>query len=172
MKANNIIVAILALVAGTGLAEVVPLAPIDGATVALVPDAQKKVMSLPTLAERLGLLDEDKTICVGDPWRKSVPFVLKWRATEGERAPWKVEIGKAPDLSDARTWFVGGKECNTKDGECSYAVPMANLEIAREYHWRITGSASCGKTDCGRSCRKVDAHVVSQVKDIMKRRGY
>ena len=24
----------------------------------------------------------------------------------------------------------------------------------------------------GRSCRKVDAHVVSQVKDIMKRRGY
>ena len=24
----------------------------------------------------------------------------------------------------------------------------------------------------GRSCRKVDAHVVSRVKDIMKRRGY
>lgn len=43
MNANNVIVATLVLAAGTGLAAVVPIAPVGGEAVALVPEAQKKV---------------------------------------------------------------------------------------------------------------------------------
>ena len=97
------------LCAMTGFAAVEPTAPVSGAVVPIVPDAQKKVMSLPTLADRLKLFADDKA---GDKalrhdkyWRKPCPLVLKWRTTAGERGPWKVEIGKSPDLSDARVWY-------------------------------------------------------------------
>ena len=120
----------------SAFAAVETVCPGKGETVALVPEMQKKVMSLPTLAERLKAFKGDKTLRHDKSWRKSVPLVLKWKATEGEGSPWKIEIGKSPDLSDARTWFVGDEDCNAKDGERCYAVPMANLEIAMEYHWR------------------------------------
>ena len=89
------------LCALTGFATVEPTAPVSGAVVPIVPDAQKKVMSLPTLADRLKLFADDKA---GDKalrhdkyWRKPCPLVLKWRTTAGERGPWKVEIGRARD---------------------------------------------------------------------------
>ena len=151
-NANSVIVAILALAAGTGLGAVAPIAPAGGEIVALVPEAQKKVMAPLTLAERLKVIEDDKKVRHDHSWQKSVPLVLKWTATEREGAPWKIEIGKAPDLSDARTWFAGEKECKAKDGECSYAVPMANLEVGEEYHWRVTGSARCAKPGCGGKC--------------------
>ena len=50
MNANNVIVAILVLAAGTGLAAVVPIAPVGGEAVALVPEAQKKVVAPMALA--------------------------------------------------------------------------------------------------------------------------
>ena len=140
------------LVAGTGFAAVEPIAPVGGETVALVPEAQKKVMAPPTLAGRLKVFDDDKAVRHDDSWRKSVPLVLKWNATEREGTPWKIEIGKMPDLSDARTWFISDKECEYKDGQCSYVVPMANLEVGEEYRWRVTGRARCAKPDCGRKC--------------------
>jgi len=142
----------VALFAGAGFAAVVPLSPADGDAVALVPEAQKKVMAQPTLAERLKVFEDDKAVRHDHSWRKSVPLVLKWNATERECAPWKIEIGKSPDLSDARTWFAGEKECKANDGECSYVVPMANLEVGEEYRWRVTGSARCAKPDCGSKC--------------------
>ena len=141
-----------ALVAGTGFAAVVPLAPVGGETIALVPEAQKKIMAPATLAERLKVIQDDRKVRHAHSWRKSVPLLLKWTATEREGAPWKIEIGKSPDLSDARTWFAGEKESKAKDGECSYVVPMANLEVGEEYRWRVTGDARCAKPDCGRKC--------------------
>ena len=152
MNANNVIVAILVLAAGTGLAAVVPIAPVGGETVALVPEAQKKVMAPMALAERLKVFDDDRAVRHDDLWGKSVPLVLKWNATEREGAPWKIEIGKSQNLSDARTWFVSDKECKPKDGQCSYVVPMANLEVGAEYRWRVTGNARCARPDCGRKC--------------------
>ena len=149
--------AFLALVAAPASAALVPISPAGGATVALVPDAQKKVMDLPTLAERIALFREDrehggKGIRHDPFWRKSRPFVLTWCATEGETGPWKLEIGKSPDLSDARVWYVGVKNVDPATGRetdqdidgvggerVAYTVPRANLEVARQYYWRVTG---------------------------------
>jgi protein-tyrosine phosphatase len=145
------------------------LEPVGGAEVALVPDAQKKVMSLPTLAERLELFAEDrahgKVIRHDKYWRKSRPLVLKWRTTEGEKGPWKVEIGTTPDLSDARVWFVRVNKVDKASGrdtdkaekeqersEVSYTVPMANLEIARGYYWRVSARGRCKKFNCSQRC--------------------
>ena len=142
------------------LAAIEPLAPGSGEIVALVPDAQKKAMSLPTLDERLKLFAKDRAsgkVLRHDPfWRESKPLELKWRATEGEIGPWKIEIGKSPDLSDARVWYfsdlktdaatgreVGKADAKTAAKELSRTIPMANLEIAREYYWRVTGRIPC-----------------------------
>ena len=145
------------------------LAPVDGAEVALVPEAQKKVMSLPTLDERLKLFEEDrahgKVIRHDKYWRKAKPVVLKWRPTAGERGPWKVEIGTSPDLSDARVWYIrvdkidkisgrstGQAENYQGQKEVSYTVPRANLEIARHYYWRVSARGRCKKFNCNPRC--------------------
>ena len=146
-------------------AEINATSPSAGETVALLPEAQKKVLSLPTLAERLELFAKDKVsgkVLRHDPnWRKSLPLVLKWRATGGEIGPWKVEIGKAADLSDARIWYFSEQKTDAATGrevgktdyvsnwrEVTQTIPMANLEIAREYYWRVSGRVPC-KPDCG-----------------------
>lgn len=135
------------------------VSPTNGEVVALVPDAQKKVMSLPTLADRIKLFDDDKagdkTLRHDSFWRKARPIVLKWRSCEV--GPWKIEIGKSPDLSDARVWYlsaaktdkatgreVGGQGGGAKLRDVSYTVPRANLEIARRYYWRVTSRMRCG----------------------------
>lgn len=142
------------------LAAVEAVSPVGGGTVALVPEAQKKVMSLPTLAERLALFAKDKAsgkVLRDDPlWRKPLPFTLAWQTTGEEVGPWKVEIGKAPDLSDARTWFFPDSEPNADAGhhdvgpdggtaarEVSRTIPMANLEVARDYYWRVSARIPC-----------------------------
>lgn len=163
MKFQIALIACCVVLSGEAAIEL--LAPANGETVALVPDAQKKVMSLPTLEERIRLFQDDRENGKGVRhdkfWRKAKPLVLKWRATEGERGSWKVEIGKSPDLSDARTWYIGaaktdaatGREVGNAEGakpncEKSYTVPMANLEIASEYYWRVTSRGRCGFS-CG-----------------------
>ena len=145
------------------------LAPIEGAEVALVPEAQKKVMAPLTLAERLKLFAEDrahgKVIRHDKYWRKAKPVILKWRSTAGEKGPWKVEIGTSPDLSDARTWYIrvnkidkvsgrdtGKAEKGQEQKEVSYVVPRANLEIARRYYWRVSARRRCAKFNCGPRC--------------------
>jgi len=160
MKINqSVIVLIAACSAATVInAALVPLSPVGGAEVPLVPDAQKKVMSLPTLEERIALFQEDKkngkVIRHDKFWRKARPLVLKWKITEGETGPWKVEIGKKPDLSDARVWYIRAKKVDAATGretgdaasnaEQSFTVPLANLEIARDYYWRVTSRGRCG----------------------------
>ena len=76
----------VATVAG---AAIIPLSPVGGAEVSLVPDAQKKVMSPLTLAERIAIFREDrekngKVIRHDKFWRKPAPLVLKWRTTGKE----------------------------------------------------------------------------------------
>ena len=135
-----------------------PIAPGDGQTVALVPDAQKKVMGLPTLEARLKLFADDRAngkALRHDPnWRKSLPLVLEVRTPQGENGPWKVQIGKKPDLSDARTWYLAtaradkatGRETanSASNGSARIEVPMANLEIATRYYWQVTCRGRCG----------------------------
>ena len=99
-----------AFAVSTLFAALEPLAPCDGKTVQLVPDAQEKVMNLPTLEVRIGLFAEDCATggkISRDPnWRKSLPLVLEVKTTKGEKGPWKVMIGRKSDLSDARVWYL------------------------------------------------------------------
>ena len=105
MKQSSISAVLLAL-SSVASAAIVPVSPIDGKIVALVPDAQKKAMDPPTLQERIALFREDRErggkVIRHDPlWRRAKPFRLVWRATEGESGPWKVEIGKDPGFDGA-----------------------------------------------------------------------
>ena len=149
--------AAIALAAVSTHAAIVPVAPVGGEAVSRVPDTQKKVMDLPTLAERVALFREDREnggkVVRHDPlWRKAKPLTLSWRATEGETGPWKIEIGKDAALLDAQVWYVGVKNVDPATGRetdrdiggvggelVSYTVPRANLEVARDYYWRVSG---------------------------------
>ncbi|MBR0056868.1 MAG: tyrosine-protein phosphatase [Kiritimatiellae bacterium] len=131
-------------VAMSASAALVPVSPVGGDIVALVPDAQKKVMDLPTLEERIALFREDREhggkVIRHDPfWRKARPFTLVWRATEGETGPWKVEIGKNPTFEGADIRYVKSDSIKSEDGVFTYTMPRSNLEIARTYYWRVTG---------------------------------
>ena len=155
-RSASLVMLSAAFAAVTASADIVPVSPV-GDTVARVTDTQKKVMDLPTLAERIALFREDrehggKVIRHDKFWRKARPLVLEWRTTEGETGPWKIEIGKDPDLLDASVWYVSVKQIDQATGRetdkdadgaggavSRYTLPRANLEIGRTYHWRVTG---------------------------------
>ena len=177
MSCSRLLSAVLVLVALTGrAAKIDALSPVAGETVQLVPDAQKRVMTLPTLAERAELLAQDKSVRTDAGWRKSKPLMLAWRIDGKVFGPWKVEIGKSPDLSDARVWYFPIKKIDettgleTGGGETAGAtvveIPMANLEIARTYYWRVTARVPCGpqcspRHDCRKRRRTVSSGIAS-----------
>ena len=154
-----------ALALASASAALVPVSPVDGEVVARVPDAQKKVMDLPALEDRVALFREDRAhgekVIRHDPfWRKAQPLVLKWRATEGETGPWKIEIATDPEFSAPEVFYVGVKSVDPSTGRetdkdlsglggelVSYTVPLANLEIGRAFWWRVTG---LGKPEKGK----------------------
>ena len=167
------------LASGVSFAALEPRAPIGGKVVQRVPDAQKTVMNLPTLEERLRLFAEDrkngKKIRHDPYWRKSLPLVLEVKTTSGETGPWKVMIGKKPDLSDARVWYLKTTTTDKATGREKKAegpkdvqrieVPMANLEIATAYYWKVICRGSCGfgcspKHGCA-ACKKLAESPVS-----------
>ena len=170
----------LAAVAVLGVqAAIEPVAPTGGKTIQLVPDAQKKLMDMPTYQERLEFLQWDrkngKKIRHDKYWRKALPVVLEWKATAGERGPWKIMIGKKPDLSDARVWFKSvrhsdkatGRETGKDQSQVieKYEVPYANLEINATYYWRVCSRGYCG-FGCGphhgcAACKKVCASEIA-----------
>ena len=163
-------------------AAIVPVSPVAGKTIQLVPDAQTKLMNMPTYKERLEFLQWDrangKKVRHDPNWRKALPVVLEWKATAGEKGPWKILIGKKPDLSDARVWFKAVKETDKATGRESgkdqsqknekYEVPYANLEINTTYYWRVCTRGYCGwgcnpKHGC-EACKKVCESEISSFK--------
>ena len=163
-------------------AAIVPVSPVTGKTIQLVPDAQKKLMNMPTYKERLEFLQWDrangKKVRHDPNWRKALPVVLEWKATTGEKGPWKILIGKKPDLSDARVWFKAVKETDKATGRESgkdqsqknekYEVPYANLEINTTYYWRVCTRGYCGwgcnpKHGC-EACKKVCESEIASFK--------
>ena len=134
------------------LAVVELVSPVNDEEVRLLPENQRAVLKLETLEERKALFAKDmengKIIRHGQ-WRESVPLELKWRATAGEYGPWLVEIGKKPDLSDAKfyTWVRNGVETNIV-----HHVRTGNFEIATKYYWRVTPDYYCDKWGHGRTC--------------------
>ena len=165
--------------ASAAFAAIEPVSPVGGAEIAVVPAAQKKVMSLPTLAERQKLFSEDRKngkVIRHDPfWRKAVPFEIRFRATEGEKGPWKILIGKQPDLSDARVWYLSKSHVDKATGredkaaeasaEEKLTIPRANLEVATKYYWKVVCRGRCG-WGCGpkhgcKDCKKLTESPVS-----------
>ena len=143
--------------ASAASAALVPLSPAGGKTVARVPEAQKTVMAPTALQDRIAVFREDrerggKKLLRDKRWRKPLPLVLSWRATEGETGPWKIEISTDPLFENSIVRYVrangvdpvSGRETDKAEeglaGEkMSYTVPCANLEIGRDYFWRVTG---------------------------------
>ena len=163
-------------------AAIVPVSPVTGKTIQLVPDAQKKLMNMPTYKERLEFLQWDrangKKVRHDPNWRKALPVVLEWKATAGEKGPWKILIGKKPDLSDARVWFKavkeaekatgreGGKDQSQKNEKFEEA--SATLEINTTYYWRVCTRGYCGwgcnpKHGC-EACKKVCESEIASFK--------
>ena len=139
-------------------------------------------MNMPTYKERLEFLQWDrangKKVRHDPNWRKALPVVLEWKATAGEKGPWKILIGKKPDLSDARVWFKAVKETDKATGRESgkdqsqknekYEVPYANLEINTTYYWRVCTRGYCGwgcnpKHGC-EACKKVCESEIASFK--------
>ena len=148
----------LSLLSLAASAKIVPVSPAGGVEVSIVPEEQKKLMTLPTYKERLDLLVWDrangKKIRHSGVWQKARPLVLEWQATEGEKGPWKIMIGKKPDLSEARVWFKSvkktdkatGRETGTDGSQAceKFEVPYANLEINTTYYWAVSTRGLCG----------------------------
>ena len=117
---NKLALPIMMLAGVPLFAAVEPVSPVGGETVQLLPDEQRKIMSLPTYDDRLAELktdkDEKKTYFkdVETKWRVAKPLVLKWRTTGGERGPWKILIGKKADLSDATTYWVEARSVESR----------------------------------------------------------
>ena len=169
-----------ALAGLAAFAAIEPVAPVGGREIPLVPDAQKEVMNRPTLADRIAVLAKDretgKRLKHDKLWRKPLPLVLEVRTTRGEKGPWKVLLGRKPDLSDARVWYVRTSETDKATGRESDAgvakdvarieVPMANLEIAARYYWKVVCRGRCG-FGCGprhgcEACKRIVESPVSE----------
>ena len=180
MKLTVAVVGILCL--NALFAAIEPLAPTGGAAVSLLSEAQKKVMVLPTLAERIRIFRDDRksggALAQDRLWRKPKPLVLEFRVTGEENGPWKVEVGKSADLSDARTWYVPVPETEGVTGRevahtgmpevVKITLPMANLEVATRYYWRVSYRGYCGfgcnpKHDCQVCGNRTESPVVSFV---------
>jgi len=173
---NKTNVMVLAALAAMGVqAAIEPVSPKDGATLPLLFEVQKKIMAIPSYDGRLAALQADAKIAKkenrvygrhGSWWRRAQPLVLKWNATEGEKGPWKVELGKAADLSDAKVYYYNSSDVEVdKKGWCKREISRANLEIGATYHWRVTGNVHCpaGKCNHDCSCRKGRKETASPI---------
>lgn len=140
------------------VASIEPLSPVGGETVALLSDAQRDVISLPTFSNRVDRLKEkwlgEELERSRDQWGRSCPLVLRWRATAGEQGPWKIEVGKRAGLSDARVWLVAERKprlCGEKDKSVfGLCISNANLEVGQAYHWKVWSNVKCTRrVACG-----------------------
>ncbi len=152
-----------------------PVSPKDGAELRLLTEAQRKIMGIPSYDRRLEALQDDAKIENKSKrfygrhnagWRRAAPFVVRWIATAGEKGPWKFELGKTSDLSDAkvRYWKDGDVKVDTH-GVYSREVELANLEVGATYHWRITANVRCPKGKCNHDClcKEGRAETVSSI---------
>lgn len=174
---------LLCLAAAPLLAALEPVHPVGGETVPLLPDVQKKVLEIPSLAGRIAYFSDnkgDKTVHCGTLYRTSRPLVFRFRDSGNPdgpswNGPWKVFIGKQPDLSDARVFVLWQDPVpgpNDKSGwdpaavhEYSLEVKDANLEVGTRYYWRISCRRRCNQQchpahGCERS-KKYDETPVS-----------
>lgn len=147
------------------LAAIELVAPANEATVALVPDGQRAVLTNETREAREAVYaaktKEAKKIRRETPWRMAEPVVFRWKVTDGEKGPWEILVGKKPDLSDARHFLFSKANVDAGSGrtkgevaadEVATTLEHLNLEIATKYYWRVIGNVTCGNFGHGRTC--------------------
>ena len=125
-------------------AALVPVSPKDDAIVPLLPDAQKRILALPTKEARNEALEPERhhaTRTEPKPWRQPLPLVLSWQATAKEKGPWKVRISRNEDLSDGVDFLLESSNVKSAVGECATVwtcePPRVNLETGRKYWWSV-----------------------------------
>jgi protein-tyrosine phosphatase len=149
-------VGFIVLAAAAACAAVVPICPVGGERVSLLPDGQLDVIAQQAYSNRIERLRE-KWIGKKDAegqWGMSRPLVLRWRVTDGEQGPWKIEIGKKEDLSDARVWLVAAQKPRLRGEKDTQVFGLkladANLEVGQTYHWRVWSNVKCTRAvSCG-----------------------
>lgn len=140
------------------LAAIVLVTPEDGAEMNLLPEIQRRMMSIPTAEGRLSAVTAEYRRLhpddYGGPsasradrresadwfatdaeWRKYVTPHFVWRLTEGETGPWKIEISKTRDFACP---VVGYTRKKPIAGKVGFGFSYANLEIGTEYFWRVS----------------------------------
>jgi len=108
------------------------LAPAQDATIPLLPDCQRAVITNEMRVAREAALEAFKN---AKDWLKSRDVSFSWRATAGEHWPWEFSISTNSDMSDARVEYIR-METNAQ-GVVRYTLPRANLEIGTRYHWQV-----------------------------------
>ena len=151
----------LALISLAAPAAIEPISPVDGATFTMLPEQQRKIMAIPSYAERLATLKADHDKPHDDryygkdrasKWRISAPLTLRWRTTAGEKGPWKVVIGTKPDLSDAKAYWLESSVSSRKEGEAmrhKWTVTRPNLLLGQTYYWKVWSDIKCKDYSCG-----------------------
>ena len=181
---GTIIAAGVCLAANALLAAIEPASPVRGETVTTIPAAQRELFALPDYGSRIELLKRkwltEDAKSHEDQWGRSCPLVLRWRATDGERGPWKILVGKKADLSDARVWLVEQSRPRLQGEQdrdvFGVSITNANLEVGQTYHWKVwsnvkcTRKISCGSTmagpcECGSACTARASEVATFVTD-------
>lgn len=153
------LVAVIGLLSLVASAAIEPYTPANGSTVALLTEQQKKILAMPTYAERLAELKADSAKPHDNryygkdrdtKWRISAPLVLRWRVTAGEKGPWKVVIATKPDLSDGVTYWIETRAANVRKVKggvrVKWYVPRPNLKLGQTYYWKVW----CGKAKTAR----------------------
>ena len=153
---------VLGILSVSASASITPYSPADGSTVTLLPEPQRKIMAIPTYAERLATLKADHDKPHDDryygkdrenKWRISCPLVLRWRTTAGEKGPWKVAIATKPDFSDAVNYWVEASSANSRKEKDSvrfkWYVPRPNLKLGQTYYWKVWSDIKCTSYSCG-----------------------
>lgn len=140
------------------------VSPVNGDTIQLLPEAQKQILAIPTYGGRLAALRADKEVKKtyfkdkSNKWRVSMPLTLKWKTTNGEKGPWKLVIGRKPDLSDAKPHWLESKQVAYENGDgfvlWTCQLERANLELGREYYWKVWSDVKCPEYDHGSTIGK------------------
>lgn len=165
MKRLAIITSLL-LSTVSALAGISALSPANGEIAKRVPYAQRTVMALPTLEERIALFRKDrqngKKLRHDSGWGKARHLTLSWAASEDIYGLWDVEIAKSPDFSDAEHFFYSDRKTNAATGRAEdesasaptyeFTLTRPNLELGTLYYWRVTGNVSCGHFGHLRNC--------------------
>jgi len=155
------------------------VAPAPDSTVTLLSDGQRAILTNETLAAREAVFAADrkngKKIRHDAYWRKPLPVVFRWKATDGEKGPWEILVSKNADLSEVRQFLfrnaqvdkATGRETGSDktSGEQSQVLPCLNLEIGTRYYWKVTSDLTCGRFGHARKCDCPNRHpsVTSEI---------